>query len=75
MDGSAYSVFVSLPAGECAYRSELHVADLLHGGDDVIQLWQSQLLQIGRIRHRDVLATDPDDRRVKMIERLFHHAR
>src|ERR1700691_5962846 len=36
---------------------------------------QRELFQIGGVGHRHVLAGDARDRRVEIIERLFHHAR
>src|SRR5579863_54575 len=36
---------------------------------------QRELFQIGSVRHRHVLAADARDRRVKIIEGLFHHPR
>src|SRR4051812_34317910 len=49
------------------------IADLLGGFRDLRRLRQSQLLEIGGIRHRDVDAGDPRHRRVEIVEGVFHH--
>src|SRR6185312_6646366 len=51
------------------------VANGFDGGDYVIDGGQRQLLQIGSIRHRHILAGDLGGRRVQIIERIQRDAR
>jgi len=53
----------------------LPIRDFARGGDNVGDLRHGELLEIGGIRQRHVLATDALHRRVEPIEALLHHRR
>src|SRR6185436_13354540 len=44
------------------------------GRDHLGHVRQCELFEVGRIRHRHVLAGDPCDRRVEIVEGVFHDA-
>src|SRR6266851_3680196 len=51
------------------------VAHRLGGGDDVVGLRQRQMLEIGGVGQRHVLAGDPRHRGIEIVEGLLHHQR
>src|SRR5262245_55149256 len=73
--GMRISMGMSIPLTGPGDARSGAITDLARGGGDLVGIGQRQLLQVGGVRQRHVLAGHACDRRVQPVERLLHHDR
>jgi len=73
------TVVLRPPGLLCSARNDidfrLPVGDFAGGGGDILDLRHGEMLEVGGVGQRHVLATDPLDWRVEPVEALFHDQR